>query len=191
MCIDAKQLIPQRICFNCCRLTYRISRYRNTSLQGSWQKRWGEVPNVKTERINTEELLRPVKAFSLNVPTSAFEHKTSSNSAEGSAMCQGGKKKTIAAGYTIEHIRVNAGSWLPPLAKVRQAQASVTGFRSGGEGLCLVVSQSSQLVFVVLLLWQSFHLKDAAVQHQSYFRWVLVGGVQLSGWSMLICNPIS
>lgn len=127
MCINAKQLVPQTIAFDCFNLTYRISHYRNTFLQGSWQNRWGEVPNVKTERINTEELLRPMKAFQLNIPTSAFEQRN----------------KTIAAGYAPEHVRVNAGSLLPPLAEVRQAQASVTGFKSGGEDLLLVLSESS------------------------------------------------
>lgn len=79
-------------CFNCCRLTRRISHYRNISLQGSWQNRWGEVPTVKTDRINTEELFRPVKAFSLNVPTSAFEHKTSPNSVKGQQHVRGQKR---------------------------------------------------------------------------------------------------
>lgn len=66
----------------------------------------------------------------------------------------GDKKETIAPGYAIEHVRVNTASQLPPLAEVRQAQASVTDFQYGSEALHLVVcSQSSQLVYAVLLLW--------------------------------------
>lgn len=52
----------------------------------------------------------------------------------------------MTPGYAIEHLTVNAGSRLPLLAGVRQAQAPVPGFKSGGEGLLWVVSRSSQPV---------------------------------------------
>lgn len=45
------------------------------------------------------------------------------------------------AGYTTELARVITGSQLPPVAEVRQEEASVTGFKSGGEHIHLVVSE--------------------------------------------------
>lgn len=76
-----------------------------------------------------------------------------------------------------------------PTPSTNSRQAPLPGFRSGDGGLPLRVSQSSQLVYTILLLWKCFHLKDAAVQHQGRLRWRSLGGMQLSGWCMLICNP--
>lgn len=105
-----------------------------------------------------------MKTFSLSISTSAFEHKTTLNSAK--------RVSYVSAANTIERVRANVGSQFPLIAEVRPPQASVVVFRSVGKGLCLVVLWSSQLVYIIFLLWQSFHLKVNVVQHQGYFSWV-------------------
>lgn len=187
MCVNAKQLIPLTVSFNCCGLTHRISHYRNISLQGSWQNRWGEVPNVKTERINTEDVLRPVKAFQLDTSTSAFEHKTSSNSAKGPARCRGGEHCSWL------HYQTRQSKHRIPTPSTSRGQASTginhwfqiwrwTSFGSFREFPASLHPPPALAVFP-----SERHCCATSV----LLRWVLVDGMQLPGRYAFICNPIS
>lgn len=86
------------------------------------------------------------------------------------------------AAYTTELARVITGSQLPPVAVVRQAEVSVTGFKSGGEHLHLVVSEFPGSLHLFFFFF--------GLTFQSYLGCILTDGMQLSGWYIFMYSPI-